>query len=133
VGVSRLPEDGYVESNRSTAPADLLSGILSDVALEALKRLIESVVEREIPGLVQKELGRAQLTPWLDTKQAAAYLGITENALRLRQRAGLVKAHRDPAGRLRFHRDDLDRAMSPEPEKRRRRVSRSVRYSGRPT
>jgi hypothetical protein len=44
-----------------------------------------------------------------------------------------VHAHRDPAGRLRFHRDDLDQSMSPEPEKRPRRRSRTVRYSGRPT
>ena len=64
---------------------------------------------------------RAQLTPWLDTKRAAAYLGISENALRLRVREGLVAAHRDGAGRLRFHRDELDRSMRPEPPRRRKR------------
>ena len=52
------------------------------------------------------EIERAQLTPWLDTKHAAVYLGITENALRLRVREGLVPAHRDGAGRLRFHREN---------------------------
>jgi hypothetical protein len=103
---------------------DALSTALSEVALEALETRIQAVVEQQLRDLLPAAIERACLTPWLDTAAAAAYLGVTSNALRLRERAGLVKAYRDPAGRLRFHRDALDRSMIPEPQKRPRRGPR---------
>jgi hypothetical protein len=113
-------------------PIDPLAAVLSAAAQDALRARIEENVKCQLRRELPEAIASAMLTPWLDTKHAAVYLGITENALRLRQRAGLVKTHRDPAGRLRFHRDDLDRSMSPEPDKRPRRRSRSVRYPGHP-
>jgi hypothetical protein len=102
---------------------DALAAALSEAALEALERRIEAIAGQRLKDLLPQAIERARLTPWLDTAAAAAYLGVTSNALRLRQRAGLVKSHRDSAGRLRFHRDDLDRSMTPEPDLRPRRRS----------
>jgi hypothetical protein len=99
--------------NYATPCADLLAGALSEAALAALDQRIETVVEQRMRAFLPGAIDRTRLSPWLDTKAAAAYLGITENALRLRVRAGLVVAHHDPAGRLRLHRDDLDHAMTP--------------------
>jgi hypothetical protein len=90
-----------------------LAVTFTDAALTALDARIEELVERRLRDLLPAALKRVGSTPWLDTNAAAAYLTITENALRLRVRAGLVVAHHDPAGRLRFHRDDLDHAMTP--------------------
>jgi hypothetical protein len=103
---------------------DALATALSEAALEALENRIQTVVEQQLRDSLPPAIERARLTPWLDTAAAASYLGITTNALRLRQRAGLVKSYRDPAGRLRFHRDDLGQSMSPEPDKRPRRGPR---------
>jgi hypothetical protein len=100
---------------------DALAVALSEAALDALEQRIQAAVRQQLHALLPKAIEGARLSPWLDAKQAAVYLGITENALRLRQRAGLVKAYRDPAGRVRFHRDDLDRSMRAEPDKRPRR------------
>jgi excisionase family DNA binding protein len=100
---------------------DLLASALSEPALAHLERRIETIIARLLQERLPAEIKRAQTTPWLDTKQAAAYLGITENALRLRVRELLVPAHRDGAGRLRFHRDELDQSMRPEPPRRRKR------------
>jgi len=50
-------------------------------------------------------------TPWLDTHEAAAYLKIpSAKALRSAVSRGQVPAHR-VGRRLRFHRDELDRAI----------------------
>jgi excisionase family DNA binding protein len=105
----------------STPVADLLVTALSERALAQLEQRIEVVVARLLRELLPAEIERAQLTPWLDTKQAATYLGVSENALRLRVREALVSAHRDGAGRLRFHRDELDQSMRSVPPRRRRR------------
>jgi hypothetical protein len=89
--------------------------------VSAFERRIDAAVERRLQQVLQAAIDAAALSPWLDTRHAARYLGISENALRLRVRADLVRAHRESAGRLRFHRDDLDRSMTPEPPKRARR------------
>lgn len=47
---------------------------------------------------------------WLDTKEAADYLRITVNALRIRIWRKQVTAHKF-GNRLRFKRNDLDRYM----------------------
>jgi hypothetical protein len=100
---------------------DTLSAMLTESALAALDARIEHAVDIRLRKMLSVELERAHMSPWLDTKSAASYIGITQNALRLRTRAGLVQAHRDGAGRLRFHRDELDLAMRPEPPRRARR------------
>jgi hypothetical protein len=109
---------------------DPIAGLLSLSALAALRRWIESSVAEQIEAALPRAIEDATASPWLDTKHAAGYLGITENALRLRHRAGLVDAYRDPAGRLRFHREHLDQSMTPEARKP-RPGTLSVRYSGR--
>jgi hypothetical protein len=98
---------------------DPLRASFTEAALDALDARVEAVVDKRIRDLLPRKFDRP--TPWLDTKAAAAYLMITENALRLRVRAGLVEAHRDPAGRLRFHCDELDQAMTADYPRRARR------------
>jgi hypothetical protein len=100
---------------------DPLAATLTESALASLDARITHAVDRRLRELLPEELEHASSSPWFVTKAAATYLGISENALRLRVRAGLVDAHRDSAGRLRFHRDDLDRSITPEPPKRARR------------
>ena len=47
---------------------------------------------------------------WLSTKEAASYLGITPNALRIMVHRGKVKAHRLGA-RLKFSLEDLKSSL----------------------
>jgi excisionase family DNA binding protein len=94
--------------------------MLSSPALAALDAHIEHAVERQLRHRLPAALERTRLSPWMATATAASYLGISENALRLRVREGLVPAHRDGAGRLRFHRVELDQTMNAEPRRRRR-------------
>jgi hypothetical protein len=101
--------------------ADPLTELLSSSALESVRHWIDSSVEEQLRHVLPAAVQCAQQSPWLDTKNAADYLQVTENALRLRVRAGLVPAHRDTAGRLRFHRDELDQSMRPEPPRRPKR------------
>jgi hypothetical protein len=100
---------------------DPLAAVLTEPALASLDARIAQAVDTRLRELLPDELERARSSPWLDTKAAAAYLTITENALRLRVRAGLVEAHRDRAGRLRFHRNELDREMTRDYPRRARR------------
>ena len=120
------PDEGAPPATDRVTPAqtqqnDALTAAFSERALDALEKRVRAVVERELRKLIPKTIEQTRLSPWLDTKHAAAYIGISENALRLRIREGLVPAHRDGAGRLRFHRDELDQSMRPEPARRRRR------------
>lgn len=109
------------DSTATATSPDPLAVVLSEAALAALERRIESAVDQRLHKILPATLMQAHLSPWLDAKNAAAYLGISENALRLRVREALVPTHRDTAGRLRFHRHDLDRSMSPEQPRRTRR------------
>jgi excisionase family DNA binding protein len=101
--------------------SDALDTAFSKRVLDALAARIDEAVVRHLHSLLPAAIEQASLSPWFDTKHAAAYLQISENALRLRVRSGLVPAYRDGAGRLRFHRDHLDRAMKAEPPRRARR------------
>jgi Helix-turn-helix domain len=113
--------DGHIDLSTSSPLADPLAAILSEAALASLERRIECVVARQLDAVLTAQVMRTGVSPWLDVKRAASYLGITENALRLRVREDLVPAHRDAAGRLRFHRDELDQSIRPEPPRRTRR------------
>ena len=108
-------------SDPSDFPTDPLGAVLTPAAIAALDAHIARAVANVLRELLPRELERANAFPWMNTYAATRYLGITENALRLRSRQGLVQAHRDGAGRLRFHRDELDHSMRPEPPRRRRR------------
>jgi hypothetical protein len=99
---------------------DPLAAALSSEALAALDDRIGRIVDQQFRQRLPTEIESARFGPWMDTKHAAAYLGITENALRLRVREGLVPAHRDAAGRLRFHRREFDQSMTTEPRRRHR-------------
>ena len=48
---------------------------------------------------------------WLNTKEAASYLGLSPNALRIMVHRGMVKAYR-LSNRLRFRIPDLNNAVS---------------------
>lgn len=50
-------------------------------------------------------------SPWYDVRQAAAYIGVTDRALRTMSENGLVPTHRPRPRMIRFHRDDLDNWM----------------------
>jgi len=47
-------------------------------------------------------------SPWLNTKQAAAYLGIDQSELRCLARAGKIGYSRPSERRYRFHMRELD-------------------------
>src|SRR5262245_22253162 len=86
--------DGRTDPRRTAACVDPLTVVLSETAVAALERRIEIAVDQRLHELLPAEPTRGQLSPWLDTKNAAAYLGISENALRLRVRKALVLVHR---------------------------------------
>jgi excisionase family DNA binding protein len=46
--------------------------------------------------------------PWLNRRAAAAYLGISPRRLDAWTQDGKVEAHRNPGGRRRWRRSDLD-------------------------
>jgi excisionase family DNA binding protein len=51
----------------------------------------------------------ANLTEYLKTAEAAAYLGVHENTIRNWAERGLIKMHRNPANGYRlFRQDELD-------------------------
>ena len=61
-----------------------------------------------IRNVVREELVRTA-SPWLDTDDAAAYLGSTSGTLKNWRAAGRVPRYRILQDRLvRYHRDDLD-------------------------
>jgi len=79
-----------------------------------LTQAILELVRPELQRMVADEV-RARTPdpkPWLSTKEAAEYLGISEQAVRDRVYAKTLKARR--SGRsLRFRRSDLDASLEP--------------------
>ena len=59
-----------------------------------------------------KEIGSLKVEIWLDTKQAAAYLGISEGALRIMVCRRKIKYHK-LGNRNRYLLDDLREVISP--------------------
>lgn len=56
-----------------------------------------------------------QPSPWLTTREACAYLGISRATLDVWAGRGAVKKHRVRGSRLiRFRRDELDAALRPK-------------------
>lgn len=90
------------------------------VIVEGVHKLVAQIVGEELDQRLPEAVARIEASPWMDVKAAAAYLNISQNALRKRVDAGLVAVHRDGAGRLRFHRDDLDQTMRRTPRRGRR-------------
>jgi hypothetical protein len=66
--------------------------------------------EDELRRIVRDEVSRASQTTsaWLNTKSAATYLDITEDALRGYVKRGEVKPSRSANGKLLFRREVLD-------------------------
>ena len=92
---------------RSAAVSDLASALLDALDDDAL----DALAERLAPHLADR-LAAAAPRPdgWLDARGAAAYLGISRNALhRLSAERRLPCSQQRPGGRLYFRRDDLDR------------------------
>jgi len=88
---------------------------------DSVRALVQRVVDEQLELRLPEAIEAAFASPWLDVKAAAAYLGISPNALRKRVDARLVPVHRDAAGRLRFHRSDLDETMKQRTPRRGRR------------
>lgn len=57
-------------------------------------------------------------SPWLSPPEAAVYLGLTVKALYQAVRRGTVVGHRLGNKLLRFHRDELDKALLANPTTR---------------
>lgn len=50
-------------------------------------------------------------SPWMDSAAAAAYTGFTADALKQMRYLSTGPTYSKPAGRVRYHRDDLDTFM----------------------
>jgi excisionase family DNA binding protein len=73
-------------------------------ALEELCELIGPMINSTAPGHVTYHPNQ-----WLDTKQAAAYLGMTVNALHKYTSARSIRFYQDvPGGKCWFKRSELD-------------------------
>jgi excisionase family DNA binding protein len=83
------------------------------------QRIAEAILDHirpELEELVDERVTRAlarldKVEPWLSTREAADYLGITVAAVRMRVRRGKLPAFYDGGNKLRFQREDLDNAM----------------------
>ena len=87
--VNAIPASGQLPTELPPV-GDPIAAALSESALHAFEKRIRALVEKQLANLLPKAIERACLSPWLDTKHAAAYLRISQNALRLRVREGLV-------------------------------------------
>jgi hypothetical protein len=69
-----------------------------------------TAIENELRHIVRDEYSRLNETPspWLNTKSAAAYLDITEDALRGIVKRGEITPSRSANRRLMFRREMLD-------------------------
>jgi hypothetical protein len=68
-----------------------------------------SVTIDEIRAVVREELGRPK-SPWMNTEQAADYVGSTAASLKNFRATGQGPAYRACSGRMiRYHVEDLDR------------------------
>jgi hypothetical protein len=67
-------------------------------------------VEGRARQILREEFERAvqPARPWMNAKSAAAYLDMTEDALRSLVKRKEIAVHRSPNGTVRFLRDDLD-------------------------
>lgn len=84
---------------------------MADPLHEALVEIMRPEIERIVNEIVAALDLAPSSSPWLTTKEAAEYLGVTTGAVHMRVRAGKLKAHYDAGNKLRFHRDDLDGSM----------------------
>jgi excisionase family DNA binding protein len=81
---------------------------MSERALtEALRKLVVAVVEQEVDRRIDK-LGRDTGPRWLTLEQAAARLGCSRDAVRMRARRGRLE-HRYQGRRLYVSADAVDR------------------------
>ena len=80
-------------------PADL-DPAWADLAIEIAHHLAEHMDARVADAQAA--------SPWYDVRQAAAYIGVTERALRTMSEKGLVPTHRPRPRMIRFHRHELD-------------------------
>lgn len=55
-----------------------------------------------------EKLPRGEESPWMDSAGAAAYTGFSVESLKQMRYLGTGPAYSKPAGRVRYHRDDLD-------------------------
>jgi len=74
------------------------------VQLDGLEDELRRVVRDELA----RAMGQAESSGYMSVKSAAAYLDMTEPALRALIKRGEVAVHRAPNGRLSFDRASLD-------------------------
>lgn len=67
---------------------------------------------RRGPGITTLSPVSGDESPWMTEPQASSYTGFTPQALRQMRFLGKGPAYSKPAGRIRYHRDDLDTFMA---------------------
>jgi excisionase family DNA binding protein len=80
--------------------------------LEALRPLVQELLQEELDRL---PAGEPEPSPWLGVRAAAAYLGVSEGSIRQMIRRGTIPSHKVEGRRL-LRRDELDAALSSDPE-----------------
>ena len=75
-----------------------------------MKRLVDSILIMLEARL--KKLFEIHKTEWMTTKEAAAYLRLSENNLRTKISRGQLKVHGKIGKSWRFRRDELDKLLS---------------------
>lgn len=72
-----------------------------EIKIEGLEALVEEKVAAALDA-------RTPDTGWLDSKEAAAYLGLARSTLHDLVSDGKLPRHGEPGTKLRFRREDLD-------------------------
>jgi excisionase family DNA binding protein len=78
--------------------------VMSGFTIEGLDAYIEQVISEKVAAA----LAQAEPDPWLDSKQAAAHLGVTVRRIHDLVHEGQLPRHGDKGFRLRFRRSELD-------------------------
>jgi excisionase family DNA binding protein len=100
-GRPRVSENGHGDTEPESIDYSLVRISLDDASLEKLARLVAREVAAMIPEPVEDR--------WINSREAAAYLGINYSTLKERAAAGELPAYQDtPGGTLWFKRSELD-------------------------
>lgn len=80
---------------------------MSDKIIQNIAKEIVSLVRNELDAL-SKQFFEKINNEWMNTKEAAEYLRISENCLRVKISRGQIKAHGRLGKSLRFNKRKLD-------------------------
>ncbi|MGO2360487.1 MAG: helix-turn-helix domain-containing protein [Brachybacterium tyrofermentans] len=78
---------------------------------KTIRQQIQGGLDARTPRPALAVVPSAPATPWMDSVGAAEYTGFTADALKQMRYLGTGPAYSKPAGRVRYHRDDLETFM----------------------